>query len=228
MENSTAPKSVGIIMDGNRRWAKENELHKFEGHKAGLEKIKEVLQWIQDTGISEVTFYAFSSENWSRAEDEVGEMMRLVEYAFGAWMDEVVQKGIRIRIIGDRTKFSQKIQELFLKAEESTKSGDKGTLIFALSYGGRSEIIAAANSAMRSGVTEITEESLRANMWSHDLQDPELIIRTGGDKRLSNFLTWQSVYSELFFIDTKWPAFSKEEFFAILEEYSGRERRHGK
>ena len=228
MENSTAPKSIGIIMDGNRRWAKENELHKFEGHKAGLEKIKEVLKWIQDTGISEVTFYAFSSENWSRAEDEVGEMMRLVEYAFGAWMDEVAQKGIRIRIIGDRTKFSQKIQELFLKAEESTKSGDKGTLIFALSYGGRSEIIAAANSAMRSGVTEITEESLRANMWSHDLQDPELIIRTGGDKRLSNFLTWQSVYSELFFIDTKWPAFSKEEFFAILEEYSGRERRHGK
>ena len=226
--DSKQPTTIGIIMDGNRRWAREQGKQILEGHRAGLDKIKDVLDWVTEVGISEITFYAFSTENWERAEEEVGEMMKLIEFAFSTWIDEVAKKSMRVRIVGDRTRFSQKVQDLFTKTEERTQGGTQGTLIFALSYGGRAEIVAAANKALKSGINEITEENLRANMWSAGLQDPDLIIRTGGEKRLSNFLTWQSIYSELFFIDTKWPAFSKEEFFAILEEYSNRERRHGK
>ncbi len=221
-------------MDGNRRWAKEQNITSLEGHRAGLDKVKEVLVWAQDAGIKEVIFYAFSSENWQRTEEEVGYMLKLAELAFGKWMHEVIERDVRIRVIGERTRLPESLREKITEAEEKTKDAQGGTAAFAFSYGGRSEILSAINSWLSEAARnegngeQITEEELAAHMWSADLADPDLIIRTGGEKRLSNFLTWQSIYSELFFTDTKWPAFSKAEFDSILRNFLSRDRRLGK
>ena len=222
------PKSIGVIIDGNRRWAKEHGLTTYEGHRAGLEKIKDIMLWAEEAQVSEVTIYAFSTENWNRKKEEVEDYMKLVSFAFDTWIEEVIEKDIKICIIGERHRFSEDIQKRFNATELRTKNGKKGTLILALSYGGRAEILAATNALLTKGKKEVTQEEFRKAMWSADFLDPDLIIRTGGEKRLSNFLTWQSVYSELYFTDTKWPAFSKEEFDSILADFASRERRHGK
>jgi undecaprenyl diphosphate synthase len=227
-ESPNGPKSIGIIMDGNRRWAKEKNLPSIEGHRAGLEKIKEVMKWAQDAGIREVTIYTFSTENWNRSREEVGYFMELFEFAFHTWLEEVIKEGIRVRFIGERVRVSEKILKLMEKTEQESNQGEKGTLVVAFSYGGRLEILEAVNKLITEGKGSVTEEEFSAAMWNAGLRDPDLIIRTGGEKRLSGFLTWQSVYSELFFVDEMWPAFTKEHFDAVLAEYSSRERRHGK
>ncbi|MBP7741693.1 MAG: di-trans,poly-cis-decaprenylcistransferase, partial [Candidatus Pacebacteria bacterium] len=224
----TAGLSVGIIMDGNRRWARERGLHTFEGHKAGLEKIPELMEWAKEMGVKEVVLYAFSTENWGRAVDEVDYLMKLFEKFFEKWMETAVEKGTKIRFIGDLSRASEKIRVLIKRVEETTFEGTEGTLIVAFSYGGRPEILAAVNTLLSQGKTMVDEQMFTDALWSHDLMDPDIIVRTGGEKRLSNFLTWRSAYSELFFTDTKWPAFSKEEFLSIIEEYGNRERRRGK
>jgi undecaprenyl diphosphate synthase len=221
-------RSVGIIMDGNRRWAKEKGIPALEGHRAGLEKIKEVVRWAHAAGIRELIIYAFSTENWNRSEEEVRTLMNLFEFAFGPWMNEIVKEGIQIRFIGDRTRFTQKLQTQMSSLEERTRDASNGVLAIALSYGGRAEIVAATNRLISDGAREVTEASLRDAMWSTGLADPDLIIRTGGEQRLSNFLLWQSAYSELFFSDTLWPDLTKDEFDSMLEEFGARERRHGK
>ena len=215
-------------MDGNRRWAKERSLPTLEGHRKGLDKVRDLVEWARDAGVEEVTLYAFSTENWSRTEEEVGYLMGLFELGFREHFAEVMEAGGRLRFIGERERMPEKLQALMNEAEEKSKDGAKGTLIIALSYGGRPEILAAVNTLLASGVKQVDEESFRAAMWSAGTLDPDLIIRTGGEKRLSGFLTWQSVYSELFFIDTKWPDFSKEEFDNIISDYASRERRLGK
>ncbi len=227
-EHTNGPTSIGVIMDGNRRWAKEQGLPTLEGHRAGLEKVKDLMDWAREAGIKEVILYAFSTENWNRAPEEVSYLMDLFEHAFTTWLKEIQKDGGRIRFIGQRARFSERMQKLMNDAEEQTKDGTTGTLAIALSYGGRAEILDAVNTLLEEGREVVTEEELREVMWSRGLADPDLIIRTSGEKRLSNFLTWQGVYSELFFTDTKWPGFSKEEFDAIITEYSSRERRHGK
>lgn len=219
--------SIGIIMDGNRRYAKANSIPTLEGHRAGLEKIKEILMWTHDAGVKEIILYAFSTENWNRSEQEVTALMNLFEYAFGAWMEEIIEKDATIRFIGDRSRFTEKLQKQMQILETRTMHAAGGVVAIALSYGGRAEIVAAANQLITEG-TEITEDTLRAAMWSKGLADPDLIIRTGGEQRLSNFLLWQSAYSELFFTNTLWPDFTKEEFDSILEAFTARERRHGK
>ncbi|KND51175.1 MAG: di-trans,poly-cis-decaprenylcistransferase [Parcubacteria bacterium C7867-001] len=228
MNNSSVPRSVGIILDGNRRWAKARNLPTLEGHRRGAEKLKELISWSNEAGIGELILYAFSTENWNRAPEEVAYLMDLFVEFFGTWKDEAKKQKVRIRFIGERGRFSPKVQEVMTLAEEETKDGTSGILTFALSYGGRAEILDAVNTLLAKDREQVTEEELRGAMWSAGLSDPDIIIRTGGEKRLSNFLTWQSVYSELFFIDTQLPDFSKEEFNAILAEYAERERRHGK
>jgi len=225
---TNGPASIGVIMDGNRRYAKELGLPTLEGHRRGLSKISELLEWTQEAGIKEVVLYAFSTENWNRAEEEVGYLMDLFEYAFTTQFNSFIDKGGRIRFIGQRDRFPEKLQARMKEAEAKSSEGTAGTLIVALSYGGRAEILSAVNKLLLEGREQVTEAELRGAMWSANLLDPDLIIRTGGDKRLSNFLTWQSVYSELFFTETKWPAFGKEEFDAILSDYASRERRLGK
>lgn len=224
----TSPRAIGVIMDGNRRWARGQGLPTLEGHRRGREKTKELLSWAQEAGIEEVTLYAFSTENWNRTPEEVGYLMDLFREAIAELTDESKKQDGRLLFIGQRDRMPEDVQEAMRTAEEETKDGSGLTLIIALSYGGRAEIIAAVNELLRAGKTAATEEDLEGAMWSAGLHEPDLIIRTGGEHRLSNFLTWQSVYSELYFTETMWPAFTKEEFSSILADYASRERRLGK
>ena len=225
---SNVPVSVGVIMDGNRRWAKEAGLPQLEGHRRGLEKVRELADWAQEAGVKEVILYAFSTENWNRSKEEVEYLMNLFEESFDTFAKDLEKKEVKIRFIGQRERLPQTLQKKMQEAEEKTKEGTKGIFTVAISYGGRAEIVAATNALLASGVKSVDEEGFRAVMWSADLAYPDIIIRTGGDQRLSNFLAWQSAYSELFFPKTKWPAFTKEEFGSILADYASRERRLGK
>lgn len=223
-----SPRAIGIIMDGNRRWAKERGKPTLEGHRAGLEKLNDLLAWARARDVEEVTLYAFSTENWNRSPEEVAYLMELFEQAFDTQFEPFMGEGGRVRFIGERERLPEKLRASMERAEKRSETGTAGTLVVALSYGGRAEILAAARSLVARGAKDIDETAFKGAMWSAGLLDPDLIIRTGGDKRLSNFLTWQSTYSELFFTDTKWPDFSEEEFDTILREYGERERRHGK
>jgi undecaprenyl diphosphate synthase len=225
---TNGPQAIGIIMDGNRRWAKERGLPTLEGHRQGSERLRDVVRWARDADVREVTIYAFSTENWNRSKEEVEYLMKLFKEAFTNQFDEFMKEGVRIRFIGQRERMSEELQALMQDLEEKSRTNENGSLIIALSYGGQAEILSAANALLAEGKEQITEAELRSRMWSAGLLDPDLIIRTGGEKRLSNFLTWQSAYSELFFTDTMWPDFSEEEFTDILAEFSSRERRHGK
>ncbi len=225
----STPQSIGVLMDGNRRWARANGLPQFEGHRIGVEKIKDLVAWAVGAGVREVTLYGFSTENWNRAPEEVAYLMELFYVTFGGDdLEEIVAQDVRVRFIGERTRIPERLQKKMREVEERTKDATKGALIVALSYGGRAEIVAGVNKLLASNAQSVDEASFRDALWSAGTLDPDLIIRTGGDKRLSNFLPWQSVYSELFFVDTCWPAFGKEEFDSILTEYATRERRHGR
>ncbi len=215
-------------MDGNRRWAKAHGLPSLEGHRRGLEKVKELVNWVQEAGVKELILYAFSTENWNRSPQEVEYLMKLFEMTFGKDLEEVYEKGARVRFIGQRERVPESLRKKMDEVEERTKNGTNSTLVVALSYGGRAEIVEAVNTLLAQKKEKVDEKTFQDAMWSAGLCEPDLIIRTAGDKRLSNFLLWQSAYSELFFSDTLWPDFSKEEFDAILAEFAERERRHGK
>lgn len=216
-------------MDGNRRYAKARGISQFKGHTLGVKKIPALVSWAQSAGVREVVLYGFSTENWNRASEEVAYLMDLFANTFGGpELEEIIEMGFRLQFIGQRERLPETLQRNIRNAEARSETLTSGTLIVALSYGGRAEIVAAVNKLLAEGSKEVNEKELREAMWSADILDPDLVIRTGGDKRLSNFLPWQSVYSELFFTDTFWPAFEKEEFDSILEEFATRERRRGK
>lgn len=229
-KNSDAPRAicVGIIMDGNRRWAKEQGMASMKGHSAGLRKVKEILRHAFSQNVGTIILYAFSTENWNRSKEEVGYLMELFAGALMREFEELSREGIHVRFVGDLGQLPEKLRIAAKKVEEDSRLDSKKTLAVAVSYGGRAEIIAATNQLLQEGKKEVTEQEFDAALWSAGVQEPDLIIRTGGEKRLSNFLTWQSVYSELFFTDTKWPAFTADEFDTILAEFSTRERRRGK
>jgi undecaprenyl diphosphate synthase len=208
------PKSIGIIMDGNRRWAKKNGLSIYDGHKNGYEKFKDVLDWCKEIGIKNVFVYAFSSENWNRNEIEVSGMMKLLRFILSEEIENLKKEKVVIKVLGDIKKFPEDIQESVKKLEKDTKEYNDLKLGLCLSYGGRDEILNAVNRITEEGKKNITEEEFSKYLWSNGIPDPDLIIRTSGEMRLSGFLPWQSVYSE--------------EFQKILEEYSGREIRNGK
>jgi undecaprenyl diphosphate synthase len=219
------PRHLAIIIDGNRRWAKKRRLPGFEGHKKGFDKVSEIGDYCLEKGVKILTLYCFSTENWKRSKAEVGYLMRLLAKAFSR---EQVKKlndgGVKMQALGQKERLPKFLQKKIERAEELTKNNKKGILNLAISYGGRAEII----QAVRKIKGEITEKKLNDNLWTKGLPDPDLIIRTGGEQRLSNFLTWQSAYAELYFTDKYWPEFTKKDLDEAFEEYSKRSRRFGK
>lgn len=220
------PAAVGIILDGNRRWAKERGLSKLEGHRKGLQALREAARFIRARGISHLAVFLFSTENWERDPEEVKYLMDLAQEVFEKEMEEIGKEGVRIRIVGQRERFSETLQRAFAQVEERTKDHAGFTLWCCMSYGGRAEIIDAARKACAAG--EDPETGIGNNLWSADMPDLDILIRTGGEQRLSGFLTWKSIYAELFFVDAFWPDFNEALFDRILEEHAVRERRFGK
>lgn len=223
-----SPTCIGIILDGNRRWAKSKGLPMFEGHRQGLEKIKDIMRWARAANIPFVVAYAFSTENWNRAQKEVLYLMDLFKEMLTLKLADFKKEGFRVRCIGDLARFSLELQELTRKAGEETANLPGPTLVLALSCGGRAEILQAVSRAATDGRLDITEKEFSSYLWSEGIPDPDIIIRTGGDKRLSGFLPWQSVYSEFFFVDTLLPDFRESEFQSILMEFEKRDRRMGR
>lgn len=214
-------------MDGNRRWAKTRNLPTLKGHEEGANKVRDVVEWSIELGVSHLYLYAFSTENWKRTEEEVGYLMRLMERVFTERVKDLEELGVRIKIVGERERFSVHFQKLMSDIEERSKDNTNLIIVFCLSYGGRSEIVSAVNTLMREGKTNISEEDLGKAISTSGMPDPNLIIRTGGRQRLSNFLTWQSIYSELIFTDTLWPDYSREEFERHLAGYRESMRNFG-
>lgn len=226
------PQCVGFIMDGNRRWAKAHGMSPLEGHSAGYQKLKEVVAWTQEMGIPYSIVYAFSSENWKRTEEEVTHLLSLFalltqEFRTRVHNEESIHT--RVRFIGERERFPKELQDSMQFLEESTKEYDGHTLVVAVSYGGRNEIVRAVQALMASGKDPraLTEELFSSYLETNTIPDPDVIIRTGGEQRLSNFLPWQSTYSELLFTPTPWPALEKEEFYALMAAYGARTRNFG-
>lgn len=219
--------SVGIIMDGNRRWARERNVPSKEGHIAGytalVSLLREYARLRDEYGVYHYIFYAFSSENWKRTEDEVSGLLSLLKRALSEIEGEVarIDESPAIRFIGDLSRFEGSIQKEMKRIEEQTKD-NRGTVALALSYGGRDEIVRALKQN-----PEATEEGISNILDTAGIPDPDIIIRTGGEKRLSNFLLWQAAYSEFFFIDTYWPDFTPDTLVECIKEYNTRERRHG-
>ncbi|HUO56256.1 MAG TPA: polyprenyl diphosphate synthase [Candidatus Paceibacterota bacterium] len=218
---------IGIILDGNRRWAKKHGMPKLLGHHEGRVTLENAVRWVRERGIPNLVVFMFSTENWKREKEEVDYLMELFRESVKEDIAELAKEGVRVRYIGQRERFAKDLQEVMDKAERDTEHNTAITLWCCLSYGSRAEITEAAKSLAASG-EEITEETLRSHFWSAEMPDPDIIIRTGGEQRLSNFLLWQAAYSELFFIDEYWPDFSEKLLDQILEEYAARERRHGK
>ncbi len=226
-------RAIGIIMDGNRRFAKAHSLPSVEGHRKGMESLRTLSKHLpafrETYGLEYVYLYAFSTENWNRTPVEVKLLMELFEKGFSEILSDTeddTQTARRIRIIGERHRFSPKLQKLMTEAEQKTEENGGATVVFCLSYGGRAEILDAANRLIAKGKA-VDEKEFSDALWSGGMPDPDLIIRTGGDTRLSNFLPWQSVYSELFFTETLWPAFTARELEDILDAFRSRKRNFG-
>ncbi len=229
MDTPHPPKCIALIIDGNRRYARAEGISIADGHAKGYAKVKEVALWCREVGVTHLVVYGFSTENWKRSEDEVAHIVDILTNMIFSDADELRRHGGAVRCIGDLERFGS----AFLKKVEHLHNTNPPTPAFtvavALSYGGRQEILHAVNALLAEGGTApVTEEVFRKHLWAGDMPDPDIVIRTGGEKRLSNFLPWHSTYSELFFVDTFWPAFSKGEFLKVLEEYEERERRFGR
>jgi undecaprenyl diphosphate synthase len=223
------PRHVGIIMDGNGRWANMRGLPRIEGHRRGVERSKEVIEVAGELGLKVLTLYAFSVENWQRPSSEVKTLMKLLEFYLKNELVSLMKKDIVFRTIGDIWRLPEQIQRLIREAEEKTSSNRGMTFVAALSYGGRNEILKAVKKLIYAGINpeELTEELFNSYLDTAGLPAPDLIIRTSGEMRISNFLLWQAAYSELYFTDTLWPDFTRDEFLLAIQDYQRRERRFG-
>lgn len=234
MAASNTPKHIAIIMDGNGRWAAQNKLPRIEGHRRGAEAVKRTLIAAQENGIKNLTLYAFSVENWNRPKDEVQALMDLLERFLSDQMPELIKRKIRLRVIGRYRELPERIQTLLHEAEQTTQDNDEYTLGLALNYGSRTEVvdaIRAVTQAATEGLVDINDlnyNSFRQYLYTSDMPDPDLVIRTSGECRLSNFLLLQSAYAEIYLSKVLWPEFDEAEFKAAIAEYSSRERRYGK
>lgn len=225
------PTHLGIIIDGNRRWARKRGLPTLEGHRRGYENLKKVGEWAKKRGIKVLTAYCFSTENWNRSKKEVNYLMWLLAKALSKKsVREYNKKGVKLQIIGQKERLSKTLQKRIKEAEELTKDNKEVILNLAISYGGRPEIIQAVKKIIKKKIpaNKITEDLISQHLWTADLPEPDLIIRTGGEQRLSNFLTWQSVYSEFYFTKKYWPAFTEKDLDEALKDYYQRQRRFGK
>jgi len=221
------PNHLGIILDGNRRWAEEKKLPAMEGHRRGFERVKDTVNWARQKGIKTITFFCFSTENWKRSKFEVNYLMKLLKEGLLPKNLEKYAKGARIRIIGQRDRLPKDLQKQIEKTEEETKNNKDITVNLAISYGGRAELVSAMKNIIEKKipVEKITEQVISDNLWTSDL---DLIIRTGKEQRISNFLIWQAAYSELYFSPIYWPDFDEKCLDQAMEEYSNRKRRFGK
>lgn len=222
------PVHIGIVMDGNGRWAKKRFLPRIAGHQAGMKAMERVVDAAKDIGIRYLSLYAFSTENWNRAHSEVQGLMGMFRYYLKGKIEHMHRKGARVRFAGRMSVFPQDILDIVQMAEDLTKNNDKIDVIFCVNYGGRQEIADAVSRLISSGVTgEVTEEMLSRHMYISDIPDPDLLIRTGGELRMSNFLLWESAYSEYYFSEVYWPDFDRNELERAVESYARRERRYG-
>lgn len=231
--SSAVPRHVAIIMDGNGRWAKARGLPRVAGHRAGAEAARKVLRAAGDAGVECLTLYAFSSENWKRSGDEIDSLMGLLRLYIGREFNALHAEGVRLKIIGDHCKFPAETAKMIDQAVAKTAGNTKRTLVIALNYGARAELVHAARAiAERAAAGEIDpgaidETAIEAELDTAELPPLDLLIRTSGEHRLSNFLLWQAAYAELLFVDTLWPDFDDAAFGAALADYAGRERRFG-
>ena len=228
-----APLHVAIIMDGNGRWAKARGLPRTIGHQRGAEAVRRTVMGAVDLGISHLTLFGFSSENWKRPASEIDDLMALLRFYLRSEIAELDRNGVRIRVIGDRDRLADDIVSLIDEAETRTRGNMRLNLAVALSYGGRSEITRAARRLARAAIAgelaveEIDETAFARELLTLDMPDPDLVIRTSGEKRISNFLLWQSAYAELVFMDRLWPDFTKDDLEDAIREFHRRDRRYG-
>lgn len=215
-------------MDGNGRWAAKSGLSRAEGHRRGAERIEEIVDLCKERGIKFITLYAFSEENWNRPSDEVLALMQLLRHFLVSKREGMLEKGVRFRAIGDIERLPSDLRKDIRDTEEITSPGNAITMLVALSYGGRQEIIHAAEKLAKKGITEISQEAFAAELTTAGIPDPDLLIRTSGECRISNFLLWQLAYAEFYFTEKMWPDFDEKELDLAIEAYQSRERRFGK
>jgi undecaprenyl diphosphate synthase len=226
MEN--LPRHIAIIMDGNGRWAEKNGLPKLKGHEAGMRAMKKIVRHCGEIGIDHLTVYAFSTENWKRAKEEVQGLFNILVYFVDKELKELDENNVKVRIIGDYSEIPAKAKKRLDISVERTKNNTGLNFNIAINYGSRDEIVRAVNKLVESGKCKVeSEEDFSEHLFTAGIPDPDLIIRTSGEKRLSNFLLWQAAYSEFVFVDTLWPDFDEKELDSCLKEYAGRKRRFG-
>jgi undecaprenyl diphosphate synthase len=227
------PRHVAIIMDGNGRWAKSRSLPRTAGHRKGVEAVRDVVKAARELGLPYLTLFGFSAENWRRPETEIFDLMHLLRFYLRSEIAELHRAGIRLRVVGDRTRLAADIQAMIGNAEEMTRANAELKLTIALSYGGRQEIVIAARrlaeevAAGRLAPEAIDEALFARNLLTGDIPDPDLLIRTSGEKRISNFMLWQCAYTEFVFTDILWPDFTRRELENAIEEFHRRDRRFG-
>jgi undecaprenyl diphosphate synthase len=231
--SSAVPRHVAIIMDGNGRWAQQRGLPRIAGHKAGAEAVRRTIQAAADHGVEALTIYAFSSENWRRSAEEIADLTGLMRFYLERELATLEREGVRLKLIGDYSAFGPDLMKRLERAVERTAENSRLTLVIALNYGSRGELAAAARTLAGKAATgeikpeDIDEQAIEAELQTQDLPQLDLLIRTSGELRLSNFLLWQAAYAELLFLDTLWPDFDEEAFAAALDKFAARERRFG-
>lgn len=221
---------VAIIMDGNRRWAKEKFLPSAMGHQKGVDSLRSTMRLFDKYGIKYLTVYAFSTENWNRKKEEVEFLMNLLAKTLLGELDEMHKENVKIKFLGDLTKLNAKLVEIIENAENKTKNNTGVNLNIAFNYGSRDEITNAVKAIVKEGISaeEITEDTISSHLYTKNIPDPDLLIRTGGEKRISNYLLWQIAYSEVYVTDAYWPEFDEEELAKAITEFEHRNRRFGK
>lgn len=236
LDSARIPQHIAVIMDGNGRWAKKRALNRLRGHKAGIEAVRETIRCASDVGVRYLTIYSFSTENWKRPQDEVVGLMDLFAKTMLAEVDGLDEENVRVRTIGDLSALPAETREAFDKAWEQTRENTGMTLLVAVNYGAREEILRAAKACMRYAVIEgeergempeLTEEIFERGLYTADVPDPDLVIRTSGEMRISNFLLWQIAYSEFYCTDVLWPDFNRYDLLRALLDFQGRDRRFG-
>lgn len=227
MAKKSELKHVGIIMDGNGRWAVARGKKRSYGHKIGSANVDTIVSHAFKRGVETLTLYAFSAENWSRPQEEVDALMKLLESYLKKFLNKLLKNNVRLKVIGSRDKLSDKLIKAIDQVEEKSKDNKGRNLLIAINYGGRQEIVYAVNELIKRG-EQITESNISSLLYTAEFGEPDLIIRTGGEKRLSNFLLFQGAYSEFYFTDVLWPDFNEDEFDKAIEEFGARERRFGK
>jgi undecaprenyl diphosphate synthase len=229
IDRRDVPRAIAIIMDGNGRWAQNRGLPVAEGHRAGTRVLRRVVEASIDLGIESLTVYAFSTENWSRPAGEVEDLMRIFEETIERELPDLKAQGVRVRFVGRRDRAPEALHDRMASMENETAHNSRINLWIAFDYGGRAELVEAARALVAEGVAaeNVDEHAFAAHLYEPDMAEPDLLIRTSGEQRISNFLLWQLAYAELVFVDRLWPDFTEEDLYRALEEYAGRRRRFG-